>query len=69
VRFSERYDNDLREGWLNWSPTEPPAKSGSGKYPVDPVLEGQPMYDTWVCPDCFERLRERFEWVVDAGRD
>jgi hypothetical protein len=64
MAFSERYDDDLREGWLSWSPTEPPPKVGSGKYPVNPLWRGRPLYDTWVCPDCFERLRGEFDWVV-----
>jgi hypothetical protein len=47
--FSERYDTDLREGWLNWSPTEArEPMEQSAKYPVDPLRQGQPMYDTWV---------------------
>jgi hypothetical protein len=65
--FSERYDTDLREGWLNWSPIEArEPMEQSAKYPVGLVREGQPMYDTWVCPDCFERLRRHFECAVSA---
>ena len=62
--FSERYDGDLREGWLSWSPAEPRPMEQTAKYPVDPLWRGKPAYDTWVCPACFERLREHFEWVV-----
>lgn len=64
--FSERYD-DFREGWLHWGPLgEPiPPKDQTGKYPVYRLDQnGEPLYDTWVCPDCFERLREHFDWVV-----
>jgi hypothetical protein len=64
--FSQRYDGDLREGWRSWSPARPRTLRGSGKYCVDPLWRGKPTYDTWVCPDCFERLRADFEWIVEA---
>jgi hypothetical protein len=46
--FGER-DGLLREGWL---------------YPDLPRPPGVPYYNVWVCPECFERLREHFEWTV-----
>jgi hypothetical protein len=62
--FSERYDDDLREGWLSWGPPVDRPRDFSGKYAVDPLRNGKPMYDTWVCPACFERLRVNLDWVV-----
>lgn len=52
--FSERYDGDLREGWTTPGP--------AGR----PLAEQQPDYH-WVCPECFDRLRERFGWTTTPG--
>jgi hypothetical protein len=49
--FSERYEHDLREGWTTAGPMGQPAS------------ERQPDYH-WVCPTCFERLREQFKWTT-----
>jgi hypothetical protein len=49
--FSERHDDDLREGWTTMGP------AGA------PIQEQQPEYH-WVCPDCFERYRDSFAWTV-----
>lgn len=49
--FSERYDDDLREGWT----TDGPAGA--------PQEEQRPNYH-WVCPECFERFRATFDWSV-----
>jgi hypothetical protein len=52
--FSEAYDGDLREGWTaEWLPRL-----------ADAVLQG-PGYH-WVCPDCFDELRDYFGWSVTA---
>jgi hypothetical protein len=49
--FSERYDDDLREGWTM------PGPAGL------PEAEWQPDYH-WLCPRCFEQYRERLRWSV-----
>jgi hypothetical protein len=51
--FSERYDDDLREGWTTTGPAGAPTE------------EQQPEYH-WVCPDCFERYRDPFAWTVET---
>ena len=51
--FSERYEDDLREGWTTSGPRGAPSN------------EWQPNYH-WVCPSCFERFREQFDWKTTA---
>ena len=52
--FSERYEDDLREGWTTSGPAGLPGS------------EQQPDYH-WVCPDCFELYREQFGWTVETA--
>jgi hypothetical protein len=57
--FGERDGSDLREGWLHGEP-----------WPLDdrdqPPPPGAPNYNYWVCPECFDRLRQHCDWVVVA---
>lgn len=50
--FSERYDNDLREGWTTAGP-----RGGTPE-------EQMPNYH-WVCPPCFEQYRRQFGWTTE----
>jgi hypothetical protein len=52
--FSERYENDLREGWLT--------TDTSGLPPEDHI----PGYQFWVCPECFERHRDHYRWTIES---
>ena len=50
--FSERYDDDLREGWAM------PGPAGLAE------AEWKPNYH-WLCPNCFEQYRERLRWTSE----
>jgi hypothetical protein len=51
--FSERYADDLREGWAM------PGPAGL------PTAEWQPDYH-WLCPRCYEQYRERLGWTSEG---
>jgi hypothetical protein len=48
--FSERYDDDLREGWTI------PGPAGL------PESRRKPNYH-WLCPDCFDQYADRMGWT------
>lgn len=48
--FSERYVDDLREGWTTGGPRARQAGTPRDEY-------------YWVCPDCFEAFRDELEWT------
>jgi hypothetical protein len=49
--FSKRFEGDLREGWT----TAGPRGSHIG-------VARDAYY--WVCPSCFEELRDQFSWTA-----
>jgi hypothetical protein len=52
VSFSREYDGDLREGWTaeHLPELSADAQTNAGYY--------------WVCPTCFDGLRDQFAWIV-----
>jgi hypothetical protein len=53
--FSAIYEGDLREGWT------------AERFPGLSGAEHRGAGYYWVCPDCFTRLRHRFDWTIVTG--